>query len=156
MNHDCERVQRAWLDGLRLRSEQSAHLDVCPDCRSFAAVERFLAEPDPPGVGNNVSHGLISETLLRLAPLMERRARERRRLSLRLAAAGIASLPPIALLNATIAWALYSTLERLASPEAALAGVSVYAASALLSLAIAYGSLPLMASWGLRLREEAA
>lgn len=152
MNHDCERVQRAWLDGLRLRSEQSAHLDVCPDCRSFAAVERFLAEP---GVGD-VSHGLISETLLRLAPLMERRARERRRLSLRLAAAGIASLPPIALLNATIAWALYSTLERLASPEAALAGVSVYAASALLSLAIAYGSLPLMASWGLRLREEAA
>lgn len=155
MNHDCERVQRAWLDGLRLRSEQSAHLDACPDCHSFAAVERFLAEPDPPGVGD-ASHGLISETLLRLAPLMERRARERRRLSLRLAAAGIASLPPIALLNATIAWVLYSTLERLASPEAALAGVSVYAASALLSLALAYGSLPLMASWGLRLREEAA
>jgi hypothetical protein len=157
MNSDCKRIQKALLDGVEPAPATTprpvGHIDGCADCRSFVALERFLASPTKGGLTAAPRH-LIGQTLLRLEPPMRERARERRRVSLRVAAAGLASLPAIAACNLVIARSLHFVLDRFVSAEVALAGVTVFAASVLLSLAIAYGSLPLMANWGMRLREE--
>jgi len=47
----------------------------------------------------------------------------------------------------------YRAIERLATPQLAMAGASLLGVSLLLALSLAYGSLPLLASWGIQLRE---
>ena len=68
--------------------------------------------------------------------------------------AGALSFPIIVALNASIVWMIHATIERLASPQLAMAGASLVAVSLLLVLSVAYGSLPLLASWGVQLRER--
>ena len=139
MNPECQRHQEDILKG-----SISSHVHDCDDCRSFYTVERQLAPPA----------GLIDRALERLHPVLVARAAERRELFWRLTLAGAFSLPFILALNAGMVWMTYTALERLATPQLAMTGASLVAASLLLALSLAYGSLPLLASWGLHLREK--
>jgi hypothetical protein len=140
MRLECERHQRDILEGAAIDD----HVRLCDDCRSFAATERWLAPPDD----------LVARTVARLQPALLARAASRREIFWRLSLAGVLSLPIIITLNAAIVWMAHETIARLASPEIAVTGASIVAASLLLALSVAYGSLPLLASWGVRLRER--
>ena len=140
MNADCERHQRAILH----RPTQDDHLSGCVDCSSFYAAERQLAPPDD----------LVARTVDRLRPALLARASHRREVFWGLTLAGAFSFPIIVALNASMVWMTYATIERLATPPLAMAGAALVGVSLLLALSVAYGSLPLLASWGVQLRER--
>ena len=140
MNADCERHQQAILS----RAATDEHVSRCDDCRSFYAVERQLAPP----------YDLVTRTLDRLRPALLARAAHHREIFWGLTLAGALSFPIIVALNASMVWMTYATIERLATPPLAMAGASLVGASLLLALSVAYGSLPLLASWGVELRER--
>ncbi len=140
MNADCERHQHAILS----RAATDEHVSRCDDCRSFYAVERQLAPPSD----------LVTRTLDRLRPALLARAAHRREIFWGLTLAGALSFPIIVALNASMVWMTYATIERLATPPLAMAGASLVGVSLLLALSVAYGSLPLLASWGVELRER--
>jgi hypothetical protein len=73
-----------------------------------------------------------------------------------LALAGLVSLPVIIGLNGVLLWLVYTTLEVRISEPVAVVAAYIVAASTLLGLSLAYGSLPLMADWGLKLRHGSA
>ncbi len=140
MNADCERHQHAILSG----AATDDHVKRCDDCRSFYAAERQLAPPDD----------LVARTADRLRPALLARAAHRREIFWGLTLAGALSFPIIVALNASMVWMTYATIERLATPPLAMAGASLVGVSLLLALSVAYGSLPLLASWGVELRER--
>jgi len=140
MNADCERHQYAILK----RAAADDHFRRCDDCRSFYAVARQLAPPDD----------LVARTVDRLRPALLARATRRREIFWGLTLAGVLSLPIIVALNASMVWMTYRTIERLATPQLAMAGASLLCVSLLLALSLVYGSLPLLASWGVQLRER--
>ena len=140
MNADCERHQHAMLS----RAAADDHAEHCDDCKSFDAVERQLAPPDD----------LVARTVDRLRPALLARAAHRREIFWGLTLAGALSFPIIVALNASMVWMTYATIERLATPQLAMAGASLVGVSLLLALSVAYGSLPLLASWGVELRER--
>lgn len=140
MNPDCQKHQEAMLSA----ATRPEHAARCGDCATFHTVARELAPPEE----------LLSRTIERLRPLLVARAARRRELFWGLTLAGAFSLPFIVLLNAGMVWMSYAAIERLANPQLAAAGATVLAASLMLALAIAYGSLPLLANWGLQLRER--
>lgn len=142
MKPECERHQLELL-GPRVENA-NGHTRVCADCGSFAAVERYVAPPDD----------LVVRTLERLRPVLFERAARRRGIFWGLTLAGAFSFPIIVVLNTVLVWASYVAIERLANSELAWAGASMITASLLLALSLAYGSLPLIASWGLELRER--
>ena len=140
MNADCDRHQHAILS----RAAADDHVSRCDDCSSFYAAERQLAPPDD----------LVTRTLDRLRPALLARATHRREIFWGLTLAGVLSFPIIIALNAAMVWVTYATIERLATPPMATAGASLVGVSLLLALSVAYGSLPLLASWGVQLRER--
>lgn len=142
MKSACERYQLERMGSRALTD--AAHASACADCGSFVAVEHYLAPPDD----------LVVRTLERLRPILLERAARRRGIVWRLTLAGAFSLPFIVALNTGLIWMSYLAIERVANPELAWAGASMITASLLLALSLAYGSLPLIASWGLALRER--
>ena len=140
MNADCERHQHAILD----RATRDDHVSRCDDCSSFYTAERQLAPPDD----------LVARTVDRLRPALLARAAHRREIFWGLTLAGALSFPIIVALNAAMVWMTYATIERLATARLATAGASIVGVSLLLALSVAYGSLPLLASWGVQLRER--
>jgi len=140
MNADCERHQHAILS----RARRDDHVSRCDDCSSFYTTERQLAPPDD----------LVARTVDRLRPALLARASHRREVFWGLTLAGALSFPIIVALNASMVWMTFATIERLATPQLALAGASLLGVSLLLALSVAYGSLPLLASWGVQLRER--
>ena len=142
MKPECEMYQS------RLVVEPSTpiHDAGCLDCASFRALERELSPPE----------GLTARTLSLIAPVLRRRRALRRRVVLRLALAGALSLPVLVALNGLLLWSAYALGSRVMSPEANAVATTVAGASLLLFLSLAYGSLPILASWGLRHRERIA
>jgi hypothetical protein len=140
MKAECERHQLALLDD----APTTDHVRLCEDCRTFFATERRLAPPVD----------LVAATLERLQPALVARAANRRQIFWGLTFVGALSFPIIAVVNAVLVWMTYTALAQLATAEIAAAGASLVAASLLLALSIAYGSLPLLASWGVQLRER--
>ena len=140
MNAECERHQYAILD----RAMRDDHVSGCDDCSSFYGAERQLAPPDD----------LVARTANRLRPALLARASHRREVFWGLTLAGALSFPIIVALNASMVWITFATIARLATPRLAIAGASLLAVSLLLALSVAYGSLPLLASWGVQLRER--
>ena len=143
MSPECQHNQEA-LTARDTFSNQ--HVATCRDCSSFAATLRTLEPP---------TH-LIAMTMARLDPMLLSRAALRRSLFWRLSLAGAVSLPVILGLNAALVWSVYMTLTRIVPMEAAAAGATLVATSLLLALSLAYGSLPLLASWGQKLRARTA
>lgn len=143
MNPECQHNQEALTSSDTFSSE---HIASCRDCSSFRAMLRTL---EPPA-------GLLAMTMARLDPTLLSRAALRRSLFLRLSLAGAVSLPVILGLNAALVWSVYMTLTRIVPMEAAAAGATLVATSLLLALSLAYGSLPLLASWGQKLRARTA
>jgi predicted anti-sigma-YlaC factor YlaD len=129
------------------------HLGRCPTCRSFAISVRDLAhlaqsertEPNP---------DLVDQAMERLRPELEMRSREGIWLRARLAFAGLVSLPVILGLNGMLIWLIYRTFASWLSEPVGIGAASIVAASTLLGLSLAYGCLPLMAAWGLELRQR--
>ncbi len=129
------------------------HLGRCPTCRSFAISVRDLThlvqsdrtEPDP---------DLVARAMERLRPELAVRSREGIWLRARLAFAGLVSLPVILGLNGMLIWLVYRTFASWLSEPVAVGAASIIAASTLLGLSLAYGCLPLMAAWGLELRQR--
>ncbi|GMR22429.1 MAG: hypothetical protein BMS9Abin37_0778 [Acidobacteriota bacterium] len=140
MNADCERYQHAILS----RAAWDDHLSRCDDCSSFYAIERQLAPPDD----------LVARTVDRLRPALLARASHRREIFWGLTLAGALSFPIIVALNTAMVWMTFATIEHLATRQLAIAGASLLGVSLLLALSVAYGSLPLLASWGIQLRER--
>ena len=142
MRPECERFQalRAVDDSLPL------HDPSCADCVGFVELVGALSPPED----------LTTTTLLRVAPLLRERRTARRRLVLRVALAGALSFPVLLALNGLLLWATYALGSRVLSPEAGSAVAAFVGAALLLFLSLAYGSLPIMASWGLRHRERTA
>ncbi len=143
MNPECQQNQEALTAGDTFSHE---HVASCRDCSSFKAMVRALEPPD----------GLLAMTMTRLEPTLLSRAALRRSLFWRLSLAGAVSLPVILGLNAALVWSVYMTLARIVPMEAAAAGATLVATSLLLALSLAYGSLPLLASWGQKLRARTA
>lgn len=133
--------------------EFEQHLKECAQCSCFeksvgelaqlARLDRF----DPPA-------NLVKRTMKRLAPELAERTREGFWLRVRLAIAGLVSLPIIVGINGSLIWIVYSSLEGWLSHPLAAAAAYILAASTLLGLSLAYGSLPLLAEWGVELRRE--
>lgn len=142
MKRECEKYQRELVSGAAASSHD--HPEPCDDCRSFLLAMRTLAPPDE----------LVSRTLQRLRPILRQRAARRSGIYWRLTLAGAFSLPIIVALNAAMIWMSYTAIERIATPEVATAGAFILSMSLLLALSVVYGSLPLLASWGLQLRER--
>ncbi len=148
MNSDCEKHQRAILEG-RGSAENAEH---CHDCRSLFAVERILESvrsfpvAEPP-------RALVAGTLGKLSSRLERQASERQRITWRLILAGAFSFPVILTVNAVVLATVYGLLERLLPSVAATTATAFIASSLLMSVSLAYAALPLLASFGFRLRE---
>lgn len=143
MNPECQHNQEALTAGDVFSND---HVASCRDCSSFRAIVRALEPPE----------GLLARTMARLEPTLLSRATLRRSLFLRLSLAGAVSLPVILGLNAALVWSVYMALTRIVPMEAAAAGATLVATSLLLALSLAYGSLPLLASWGQKLRARTA
>ena len=143
MSPECQHNQEALTARDTFSNE---HVATCRDCSSFAATLRTLEPP---------TH-LIAMTMARLDPMLLSRAALRRSLFWRLSLAGAVSLPVILGLNAALVWSVYMTLTRIVPMEAAAAGATLVATSLLLALSLAYGSLPLLTSWGQKLRARTA
>ena len=143
MSPECQHNQEALTARDTFSNE---HVATCRDCSSFAATLRTLEPP---------TH-LTAMTMARLDPMLLSRAALRRSLFWRLSLAGAVSLPVILGLNAALVWSVYMTLTRIVPMEAAAAGATLVATSLLLALSLAYGSLPLLASWGQKLRARTA
>ncbi len=127
------------------------HHGRCFPCQSFAVSVRelvHLAESDR----TEPNPDLVARAMKRLGPELATRAREGFWLRARLALAGLVSLPVILGLNGILIWFVYTTFAVWLSVPVAIGAASVIAASTLLGLSLAYGSLPLMADWGLELR----
>lgn len=153
---DCRVFQEALAfdrDELPLPSKLEEHLTRCATCRSFEESVRelsYLARLDrtePPS-------DLVRRAMERLEPELSERARDGFWLRARLAIAGLVSLPIIVGINGLLIWLVYSSLESWLSPSLATVAASGAAASALLGLSLIYGSLPLMAEWGMELRRQ--
>jgi hypothetical protein len=97
---------------------------------------------------------LIDRALDRLVPELAARRRARRRIIGGVALVAVSSLPVVLAVAVAEAWLLFSLLGRFLPGPAAAAATTLVGASMLLVLALAYGSLPLVASWGLRLQEQ--
>lgn len=140
MKPECEQHQHEILSG----SAANVHTESCRDCASFLMTGRYLAPADD----------LVAQTLNRLRPALAERSSQRAGIYWGLTLAGAFSLPIILALNTGMIWMSYHALARITTAELALAGASLLAVSLLLGLSVAYGSLPLLASWGLQLRER--
>jgi predicted anti-sigma-YlaC factor YlaD len=156
---DCRACQEelAFAAGRHpLRPVLAGHLNRCPTCRSFAASVKELALAlSALSDSTEPAAHLVTRAMERLKPVLAERSRDRFRLRARLALAGLVSLPVIVGLNGVLLWLVYTTIEvRLSEPVAVVAAY-IIAASTLLGLSLAYGSLPLMADWGLKLRHAA-
>jgi hypothetical protein len=97
---------------------------------------------------------IATRTAARIAPELSALRSRRREVLGKLALAGLVSFPLVFAANAGLAWLLWNTLERIAPEAFALAATSLVGAVMLLSLSLSYGSLPILASFGLRLQEE--
>ena len=100
-----------------------------------------------------VPEGLARRTLARLEGELEHRRSVRRAVVRRVSLAGVLSLPFVLFVSLTEVLLLHTTLDRYLPSAAASFLTSAFATSLLLALALAYGSLPLLANWGFRLRE---
>lgn len=111
-------------------------------------LRRIGAEPvEVPG-------GLAARACERLAPELLGLKSRRHRVLCRLAIAGALSFPLLVAANAALAWLLFAALERFL-PSALAGGLTAFVGAVmLLSLSLSYGSLPILASLGLHLREE--
>ena len=145
MTPDCEHIQQELISNAVGDNVSPDHLSTCADCRTVAAVERRLAPPSD----------LVSASFLRVAPLLRQRAADRRTIFWRMTLAGALSLPFIVVLNVAMLWTTYVGLEHYTSPTIAAVATTVMATSLLLTLSLAYGSLPLLANWGVHIRERA-
>lgn len=142
MRPECERFQT-----LRVVDDaEPLHDPSCADCVGYVELIGELSPPD----------ALTATTLQRVAPILRERRATRRRLVLQVALAGALSFPLLLLLNGLLLWATYALGSRVISPEAGSAVSAFVGAALLLFLSLAYGSLPIMASWGLRHRERIA
>jgi hypothetical protein len=101
-----------------------------------------------------VPDDVADRTAARIAPELSALRSRRREVLGKLALAGVLSFPLLFAANAGLAWLLWSALERFVPEAYALAATSAAGAVMLLLLSLAYGSLPILASFGLRLREE--
>jgi len=148
MKDACRSHQLALLDARAstASSTTGTHDPSCDDCNSFALAHARLAPPVD----------LSARTFDALAPLLRRRRALRRKMMIRLSLASAASLPVVLAVNATLVWASYGLTSRLLTPEIGTLVATVVGGALLLSLSLAYGSLPLLASWGLQLRERTA
>ncbi len=142
MKPACERHQQELLSGAI--APHHGDQAQCSDCGSFQAAERSLAPPED----------LVLRTFEKLRPVLLERSARRRGIYWGLTLAGVFSFPIIIAVNAGMIWISYSAIERIATPELAMASASLLGVSLLLTLSVAYGSLPLLASWGLQLRER--
>jgi hypothetical protein len=134
-------------------TELQEHLKGCAHCSCFeksvreltkrARLERF----DPPA-------DLVKRTMKHLAPELARRTHEGFWLRVRLAIVGLVSLPIIVGINGFLIWVVYSSLGSWLSQPLATMVAYVVAASALLGLSLTYGALPLLAEWGVELRQR--
>jgi predicted anti-sigma-YlaC factor YlaD len=131
------------------------HLNRCPTCQSFAASVRELAHLVQLAQSDRVEpdSDLVIRAMERLKPVLAERSREGFRLRAGLALAGLVSLPVIVGLNGVLLWVVYTMLEVWLSQPVAVAAAYIVAASTLLGLSLTYGSLPIMANWGLKLRQ---
>ncbi|HXV63103.1 MAG TPA: hypothetical protein VEK15_20550 [Vicinamibacteria bacterium] len=105
------------------------------------------------GAGFEVPEGLVRRTLARLGADLEHRRSVRRTVVRRVSLVGVLSLPFVAFVSVAEVVLLHSTLDHYLPSAAASFLTSAFAISLLLAIALAYGSLPLLASWGCRLRE---
>lgn len=97
--------------------------------------------------------GLPRRTLSHIAPTLRAIRARRRLLIARVALAGILSFPLLAGMNVAAAWGVYLALDR-TLPHPLAAGMTVMlCVLMLLSLSLAYGSLPLLLGIGLRRAE---
>lgn len=111
-------------------------------------LARFAAETREPAAG------MAERALARLEPELRARRRRRRRVLYGLPLVAALSLPLVLTANAAGAWLLHALLDRYLPDAVAVAATSLVGSSMLLVLALAYGSLPILASWGLRLQEQ--
>lgn len=149
MNPDCEQHQLAILEG-RGSAENAEH---CQDCRSLFAVERSLASVRSFPVAKP-PRALLVGTLGKLSSRLERQASERQRITWRLILAGAFSFPVILTVNAVMLSIVYRLLERVLPSVAAITATVFVASSLLIGVSLAYAALPLLASFGFRLRES--
>jgi hypothetical protein len=120
-----------------------------PDTDGLERILRRLGEenPEPP-------EGLVERVLLRIVPELSRRRSRQRRVWTHLAVAGVLSLPVLVALNAATLWLLASGLA-LWLPAPLVGAVTFFAGGLmLLALSLTYGSLPILASFGSRFRED--
>jgi predicted anti-sigma-YlaC factor YlaD len=133
------------------------HLSRCATCRSFAkSVKELSLGLSAQRDRIETDADLVTRTMNRLKPELAKRSGEKFRLRARLALAGLVSLPVILGLNGVLLWFVYSTLHVRLSETVAAVAAYLIAASTLLGLSLAYGSLPLLADWGLKLRHMPA
>jgi hypothetical protein len=148
MRPDCEAHQAAILEG-RGSVEDAEHCDAC---RALFVVERTLArERTFPTVAPPAM--LVSRTLESLSSRLERQWHERRRITRLLMIAAAVSLPVIVSINAVLISIVYGLLTRLLPGIAATTATVFVAASLFMGVSLAYATLPLLASFGFRLRE---
>lgn len=98
--------------------------------------------------------GLVERTLERLQWELARRRRLKRVVVGRLTLAALLTLPVVLAVNAIEAYLLFTALDRYLPASLAGAATGVVVLSMLLTLAVAYGSLPILASFGMKLREQ--
>jgi hypothetical protein len=149
MRPDCEAHQVAILEG-RGTAEDAEH---CDGCHALFVLERTLARErafpivDPPA-------RLVTDTLESLSARLERQWRERRRITRLLMVAAAVSLPVILSINAVLISIVYGLLTRLLPGIAATTATVFVASSLFMGVSLAYATLPLLASFGFRLRER--
>ncbi len=147
MRDACLQFQLALLEETsRLPERRSDHASSCEECRSFYLVHRTLGPPAD----------LVARTFSRLEPVLRERRALRRKLALQLCLAGAVSLPVVVGMNAVLVWLCYVLTSHVISPEAGAVAAGIVGSALLLGLSLAYGSLPLLASWGSHLRERTA
>jgi hypothetical protein len=122
------------------RFETTAEVD---ELLTRLSAERFAVPED-----------LVARAENHLATELRALRSRRKEVLRRLALASALTFPLVTAANAAVVWIFFSALDRFVpTPLAALATASL-GGMMLLSLSLSYGSVPILASFGLRLREE--
>ena len=150
----CEDCQQQLSLGARASAgtELATHLASCSECQSFeTSVDslRKLAAPSPVRAPNE----MVERALDRLRPVLQLRSQTTRTIRVRLALAGLGALPVILVLNALLVWTVARALGWLAPPLGWVVA-SLGVMSTFLGISLLYGALPLLASWGVSLRQR--
>lgn len=121
---------------------------MSPDPKPQSLLTELAARPVA------IPEGLVERTLDRLETELARRRRVKRFVVGRLTLAALLTLPVVVAVNGVEAYLLYSALDRYLPATVAAGMTATAVVSMMLTLAVAYGSLPLLASFGLKLREQ--